>query len=415
MAVERWRGLKALVHDTIDATTALVKEGSDSTHRNVRRLTDKVEPIALPARMVDGVVRLSTNGTLGTIQVVNRVVESLTDLALDAAIPIESMEPPPPIPLNSQLFGTPTWLADAAVATVNAAIGHHLAATHNPLDLGLRLRLGDRYLEPGEVTDLEGTVLVLVHGLGATEWGWVQNADDYYGDPEADIGSQLARDAGVGVLYVRYNTGRRIPVNGLALSHALQNALPNAGLIVLVGHSMGGLVARSACNQAQKQGHDWLSRLALVVSLGSPHKGAPLARLGATAEKGFDAVDLASTQVLARLLAARSAGIRDLEHGDVSDLAQDPDRARSPEDRVVPLLEGVRYAFFSATVTEDPDHLVSRWLGDLMVQQGSATSPSRHDTFPIDTGNFPGVLHHQLQSHPDVYAVLLRLIRPLTA
>ena len=42
--------------------------------------------------------------------------------------------------------------------------------------------------------------------------------------------------------------------------------------IALVGHSMGGLVARSACHH----GGDWTPLVRHTVSLGSPHTGAPL-------------------------------------------------------------------------------------------------------------------------------------------
>ena len=72
--MRRIRGLLALVHDAVDATTHLVREGHDSTARNVLRVTDAIEPLAGPARAIDAVRRVGTTGTLASVRAVNRVV-----------------------------------------------------------------------------------------------------------------------------------------------------------------------------------------------------------------------------------------------------------------------------------------------------------------------------------------------------
>ncbi|MCB9698819.1 MAG: alpha/beta fold hydrolase [Alphaproteobacteria bacterium] len=393
--MRRWRGLKALVHDAVDATADLVREGNDASHRQVRRVTDRIDGIAGPARVIDGVVRLGTHTTVASVQAVNRVVEALTDVALDATVAVDPAPAEPPIPLRSDIVGSAAWIADAALAAVNGAVGDHLAARGNGLDLGMVLRLGDRYLDGGPV-DVSGPVVVLVHGLATTEWCWALEAEAYHGDPAATFGSMLEADAGLTPIYARYNTGRAVAENGRTLAEQLEALVAGGAItrVVLVGHSMGGLVARSACDHAVRSGHRWLALVDLVVSLGTPHQGAPLARLGASATSGLLAIDVPTTQVLARVLAARSAGVRDLEHGDV------------------PLLDGVRYAFLSATVTEDPEHPAGRWLGDLLVQVGSASGPRgvEERTFPIHTATFGGVMHHQLQCHPAVYRQLRELV-----
>jgi pimeloyl-ACP methyl ester carboxylesterase len=407
----RWRGLKALVHDAVDATTEVVREGQDAARRNVLRAAGHLEPVAGPVRAVTGAVGLSQAVTLGSVRAVNRVVETLTDLALEAA-PLPPEPDPEPIPLRSDVLGTPAWIADAALGALNGAVGDHLAARGNPLDLGLVLRHGDRYLDPAAPADVAGTVVVLVHGLGTTEWCWALDAEAYHGDPAATFGSLLARDAAVAPLFARYNTGRRVAENGRSLALALDRALAGRDVrrVVLLGHSMGGLVARAACRTAAESGLPWRDRLDLVVSLGTPHQGAGLARLGETAAAGLGAVDASTTRVLARLLAGRSAGVRDLEHGDLTGLGRDPDAVAAPADRAVPLLDGVRYAFLSATVTTDADHPVGAWLGDLLVRVGSASGPVEQGSFPIHNETFGGILHHQLQCHPAVYAQVRRLI-----
>lgn len=409
--MRRLRGLKALVHDAVDATTDLVGEGHASVHRSVRRVADRIETVALPTRLVSGAVELGTNGTLGTVKAVNRVVEALSDAALDAAVTVDT-GPEDPIPLRSDAIGSTAWLADAALGAVNGALGDHLAARDSGLDLGLVLRHG-AYIDPTDPPELPGDLVVLVHGLGTTEWCWALDAEAYHGDPAATFGSMLQRDAGLTPVFVRYNSGRRVADSGRALADALEALVASSSprRIVLLGHSMGGLVARSACHAAA-YGYSWLDRVDLVISLGTPHQGAQLARFGQAAASGLGAVDLPATQVLARILAGRSAGIRDLEHGDITDLGPDPDATATPAGRVVPLIDGITYAFLSATLTSDPDHVVSQWLGDLLVQVGSASGPARHETFPIHTSTFGGVAHHQLQCHPEVYAQVAALIAP---
>lgn len=409
--MRRWRGLKALVHDAVDATAELVRDGNDAGHRQVQRVTDRIDAVAGPARVVNGVVRLGTHTTVASVQAVNRVVEALTDVALDATVVVDRAEAEPPVPLRSDVVGSAAWIADAALGALNGAVGDHLAATGNGLDLGLVLRLRDRYLDGG-AADVSGPVVVLVHGLGTTEWCWSLEAEAYHGDPAATFGTLLQSDLGLTPIYARYNSGRAVADNGRALAEALEALASSSSItrLVLVGHSMGGLVSRAACLHADRAGHRWVRWVDRVVSLGTPHQGAPLARLGASATRGLGRIDLPATQVLARLLAARSAGVRDLERGD---LVADPDHAAAAAARTVPLPEGVRFAFLSATLTEDPAHPAGRWLGDLLVQVDSASGPGgvEEHTFPLQTATFGGVMHHQLQCHPEVYRRLREIVR----
>lgn len=395
------------MHDAVDATTHLVREGHDSSHRAARRVTDRMGPAAAPARVASEGVLLGTEATLWTVRAVNRAVEVLTDAALDASLPADPGPDGPPIPMRSDLVGTVEWVADAAVGAVGGAVGSHLAARRNRLDLGMVLRRGDRYLRAGEpVGPLSDLVAVWVHGLGTTEWCWCLDADVLLGSPTANFGTLLEADAGATALFARYNTGRPVADNGADLAAELERVLAgHAGRVVLVGHSMGGLVCRAA-TAAAAAGHAWVERLDLVVSLGTPHQGAPLARLGESVTSGLAVVDLPATRVLAGILAGRSAGIRDLEEG----FGFDPDATADPAERVVPLLDGVRYAFLRGTVTADPEHPVGRWAGDLLVRVGSAGGPVSIRPFTIATEPFGGVAHHRMMVHPGVYAEIRRLV-----
>lgn len=421
--MRRWRGLKALIHDAVDRTTELVEEGHESTSRSVMRVLGAT-PVAEPARVVDGVRRLTTTGVLATIRLVNRTVEVVTDVGLDVAERVAELDDAgDAVPMRSDVMRSASWMADAAIGLVNGAVGDHLHARENGLGLGMSIRSGERYLEL-EASALAAAlgenpsprIAVFVHGLATTEWSWCLESQAYHGDPSASFGSLLARDLGYAPLYVRYNTGRHVSENGRELARQLDRLVSAYPIeleeILLVGHSMGGLVSRSACHYAASEGLAWPATVRRVFCLGSPHHGAPLERLGHLAAAVLGAIDTPGTRIPARIIQGRSAGIKDLRHGSLVDedwLGQDQDALRAPEARSIPLLDGVRYYFLSATITADPEHPLGRVAGDLLVQVPSASgSKCEHTSFPIETQCFGGVLHHQLQNHPSVYAQLLR-------
>lgn len=425
--MRRWRGLKALIHDAVDRTTELVEEGHESTSRTVMAVLGSIEPLAEPARVVDGVRRLTTAGVLGTIRAVNRGVEVVTDVAFDAAEHATRMRhgeaalEDPAVPMRSDAIKSAAWIGDAALGLVNGAIGDHLHARSNGLDLGMRFRAADGYVAlerdalARALPAATAKVALFVHGLGTTEWSWCLEGLAYHGDATTSFGTLLAKDLGYTPIYVRYNTGRHVSENGRQLAReleALVSAYPIAiEDLLLVGHSMGGLVIRSACHYAQQEGLAWPARVRRVFCLGSPHHGAPLEKLGHLAAAVLGAIDTPGTRIPARILQGRSAGIKDLRHGFLVDedwLGQDPDAlALSRGDtaaREIPLLDHVAYHFVSATVTEDPDHPVGKLVGDLLVRVPSAHGTKcRHEKFPIETRHHGGVLHHQLQNHPAVY------------
>ena len=168
------------------------------------------------------------------------------------------------------------------VGALTGLIGDRLEREGSDLHQPLAARVGGRAVEP----DAEGLaaaypaatpeLVVFLHGLMESEFAWrVGGRRDSYG-------SRLREDLGLTPVELRYNTGRHISENGLELADLLERLVAEWPVeverIVLVGHSMGGLVARSACYQAAERGDDWVGRVRHVVSLGSPHMGAPLAQ-----------------------------------------------------------------------------------------------------------------------------------------
>jgi hypothetical protein len=376
--MQRWRGLEALAHDLVDATTFLVGEGHASVARNVRRVTDQIPGVAGPAEAVDAGRAEVTEAILASVRAVNRVVEQLAGVGWQAAGPGTL---PPPIPLRSDAAGTAPWAADALIGAVNGLAGDHLAATHNPLDLGFSLRVAGAP---------SARLAVWVHGLSTTEWSWALDGDNF--------GERLERDAGFSPVFARYNTGRPVAVNGKALSAALTALVQGwpvpVEAVVLVGHSMGGLVARSAVAQGDPA---WTRLLTDVISLGTPHRGAPLARFAELSSAILASVDLPGTRIAAKILEVRSAGIRDLQTG--GPLADEPVD-----------VPGVKYTFLAGTIAPDPGGLAGEWLGDGMVGLDSAGGPD--PALDRDHARFGGVPHHRLQVDPGVYTYVLGVLRP---
>jgi pimeloyl-ACP methyl ester carboxylesterase len=210
-----------------------------------------------------------------------------------------------------------------------------------------------------------------------TDLGWTRNGHDH--------GSALERDLDCTVIYLRYNSGLHISTNGRALGpilEALVRAWPvELHRLTLIGHSMGGLVVRSACRLAESGGAAWLSRLRDLVFLGTPHFGAPLARGVHWANMALRASPY--TAALALLGKAWSAGAADLRQGYMLDedwLGSDPVAPLLPRARPVPLPPGAR-SFVVAGCRER----TGRLLGDGLVPVAGALgdSPDHHRSLGI--------------------------------
>jgi pimeloyl-ACP methyl ester carboxylesterase len=282
----------------------------------------------------------------------------------------------------------------ALIAAVDGLIGDALEREGSPLAVEMAFRVDGVPATP----DPGRRPVVFLHGLGETEFSWRLGGEPY--------GSRLP---GRTPLYVRYNTGRHVSDNGASLD-ALLEELPECDDIALVGHSMGGLVARSACHQGALRGAAWTRRVRHVVSLGTPHTGAPLAQGVHVLAAGLHS--LPETRPLARFLRRRSAGIRDLRNGSLVDedwRDRDPDALRARACQEIPLLEGAVHCFVAATVTGSDRHPLGRLLGDALVLSPSASGRGRTRRIPFEEqyGVKLGGTHHlALLNHPAVHQQL---------
>ena len=216
-------------------------------------------------------------------------------------------------------------------------------------------------------------------------------------------GEALADRLGYTPLYLRYNTGLHIWENGKNLAEILETLLENwphpVNELVIIGHSMGGLLARSTCFHGELQGHKWMRQLGKLVSIGTPHHGAPL-------ERGGNWVNYALgispySEPLTRIGKKRSSGISDLRHGSVTER----------QAYVAPLPNHVACYAVAATLGKKPGRTGKGLIGDGLVPVDSALGqslnpdqclafPKDHQWLALETG------HLQLLGSDKVYNLI---------
>jgi pimeloyl-ACP methyl ester carboxylesterase len=304
-----------------------------------------------------------------------------------------------------------------ALAVLNGAIGDALAEADSTLALGMTVRRdgGDVGLDADELalTFPEATprVAVFVHGLIESEDAWVRPPLSGRRPPRPSYGALLRDDLAYTPVYVRYNTGRHISDSGRALSELLEALVASWPVdvqeLALVGHSMGGLVARSATHLGELDGCGWVVPLRHVVCLGSPHMGAPLEKAANVA--GWTLGRLPETRPFAKVINGRSVGIKDLRFGSCAEADWcdcDADDLLTDRCNDVPFVDHAAYYFIGATLFRDERHPVGHVLGDLLVRLPSASGRGRRRAIPfeVDRGrHLPGLNHFDLLNHPQVY------------
>lgn len=312
----------------------------------------------------------STQGITGlvyrTVRGVTRAVGGGIDLAL--------------VPLTRLLDARESTPArDNIVAALNGVLGDYLVASNNPLAIAMQWRSDGTTLAVEKSAlacaypNASGKILVLVHGLCMSDGQWLRET----GNRPHDHGAALARELGYTPIYLRYNSGQHISVNGREFAAALESLLdawpvPVEELTILA-HSMGGLLARSAHHYAETAQLRWPKKLRSLVFLGTPHHGAPL-------ERGGHWVDILLgispySAPFSRLAKIRSAGITDLRFGDLRDedwQIRGTGKRRNAAARALPLPEKTSCYAIAATTGKRKGALNDRLLGDGLVPIASA-------------------------------------------
>ena len=327
-------GTTRLVFDSVEGVTNIV----EGMYRNIAAAP---APLGRApegrARGIAGLVHAAVRG-------VNSALREVSDLALQPLSEnIDELHPSGP-------------QRETVISALNGICGDHLVATDNPLAIPMQLRVflppesgnpsarqspdqsipaesesePESELEPGpqprpvqvfptpkalSEADFQPTnrLLIMVHGLCMSDRQWRREHHNH-----ADI---LAENFGYTPVYLLYNTGQHISSNGREFADQLAELLALWPIpiesISIIGHSMGGLVTRSALHLAQSEQPDWLKKVRKVVYLGSPHHGAALERGGFRLDQSIARSPY--TAPLGALSRMRSTGITDLRHGNILD------------------------------------------------------------------------------------------------
>lgn len=280
------------------------------------------------------------------------------------------------------------------------------------------LRLEPQLRGPGR------TVVVAIHGLMCDEIPFQETRWQSTSPTQPGHGARLAEELGASVLYLRYNSGLHISANGQALAALLEELVAVHGdtidRLVLLCHSMGGLVARSAGFYGQQQQHRWVGRLSALLLIGTPLRGSFLEQFANLSAFVLNRVGIIYTRIASWIIEERSDGIRDLRFG----LMVDEDWLDNPYDNRlfatktnVPPIPGVDYHIIAGTLPEDGESLLSMVFGDGLVGRESASGdllfrPDDPDR-PCGTVRFfPGRSHFDLLGDPEIGAHVVELVRP---
>lgn len=382
----------------IISNAELITNGVEEIHSNL------VKPLGLvwkpPLDHTHNIIRLMYQSIRGYYHLVGSGVDAI----LGTVIP---MFDSPPSTSNRE----------ALLAILNGIWGDYLVDTNNPLAItmslryrGLPLTLEKSSLREA-IPQASRKLLVLVHGLCMNDLQWSRNDHNH--------GEALSRDLGFTAVYLHYNSGLHISANGRQFANLLEaliNEWPQpVEEVAIIGHSMGGLVARSAYHYATLTGQTWQHRLRKLVFLGTPHHGSPLERIGNWADENLKAIPYSAP--IRYLSMRRSVGITDLRYGslvdeDWEDIAQftpGPDNRRT-----VPLPVDVQCYAIGATLGATGGDLADQLFGDGLVPLDSALGlhhdPARALSFPefhqwisYNTG------HLDLLDRPEVYQKLKSL------
>lgn len=307
--------------------------------------------------------------------------------------------------------------------------GDRLHREQNPLVRPMALRHQGREVEVSteglaQAYGSDATrIVVFLHGLMETEhlfWLGTGPANED-GVRKPNIGERAHEELGITPVYVRYNSGRHVSENGRELAQLLESLVEQwpgqLDEISIFGHSMGGLIARSANHHAQGEGLGYVNHLRAVICSGSPHHGSPLEMFANWGEAALNF--LPESGAFGGLVASRSSGIKDMRYGNVVDedwRDHDPAELWADHRVEIPIPDSIPHYFISASLTADPQAPVSRVIGDSLVVLRSAWAEGLHESgerYAVGRSiNIGRTTHFHLTSHPAVIGAVLDWLRP---
>jgi len=383
------QGLTRLITDATIGITDLV----EAMHRRV------VHPPILPSSPIQDAITKIAGFTYKNIRWSTRLIGSGTDKALGHLTPV----------LGKMKT---TKEREAIRSVLNGVIGDYLEKNENPLKIDMQFRhqakaihLNSKSLEK-TYSDINGKILLMVHGSCMNDIQWTHK--------EHNHGTVLAKEFHMTPIHLYYNSGRHISTNGQEFNELLEELVQHWPVpveqLVIIAHSMGGLVSRSAQYYGQQQQKPWTKYLKKIIFLGTPHHGAPLEQTGNYLDVILEAIPYAKP--FARLGKIRSAGVTDLRYGNLLDEDwQNNDRFKINGDKRqnISLPEGVECYSIAGIVGKKTDSIASQILGDNLVGVKSALGQHKKPTKNLNFKKSNTWIayesnHSELLSNPKIYA-----------
>lgn len=315
-----------------------------------------------------------------------------------------------------KFFTTLSRGKDRTLSIVNGVVGNTFEKKKSGFSIPMEFFGGEKSLVLTKTALAQmklpqtGKISIFTHGSCASQTSW-----RFKDNPSKNYGLLLQKDAGFTPFFVRYNSGLHISTNGKRFSDLLEKLVrcypTRVTDIVLIGHSMGGLIYRSACHYGEKEKKKWVNLTRKIFYLGSPHLGTHFEKFGKLTTTILDKIPSRHTRWLARFIDLRSDGIKDMRHGYITDDDWQHDHAEKLfylHQNRTPLLKSADHYQICSTLSKKADSKMGRFFGDGLVHPGSGTGQGLFSgsAIPFLKNHckiFPGLSHHNLQKSPRVY------------
>lgn len=386
--LEDLRGLAAIIVNSTMGTSKLV----EAMHNTIERVHPPIgESKATSTSGISGLV-------YKTIRSTSKTVGTSFDLSMQAVAPF----------LDDSTQSSPT--RDVFLSVINGVYGDKLVEQNNALAIDMRFIFDKQPLQFNKAESPlklqvqspgSDKIMLFIHGLCMSHYGWEVN--------DKNQSEQLAKVLGFTPVYLHYNTGKSIASNGEMLAQQLEMLIEQWPTSItdlsLVGHSMGGLVARSAHFYGTQYHKKWLAKTTSIISIGTPHNGAMLEKGGAV----IDALLTLSPYAVpfTRLTGIRSQGIEDLRHGKIS----------ASQDAFIPIPDNVRFYALAGVLNKTPNKVAEQSIGDGLVTLNSAFGISKQASKTLAIPEHHKWLkynlsHNAMLSDPDVFNAIANWLKP---
>lgn len=374
----------------------------------IKGIVDMVESVHSTILNLGGLLgRKGENKTSGITGMVYQNIRSTTDLVAKGLDSLTDKL----APLINDKESTPE--REAALSVLNGVMGDYLEEKQNPLAIQMRFRMDGKSIHFDDkrlvqsIDACNGRLVLLIHGSCMNDLQWNREGHDH--------GKSVEQDFGYLPVYLHYNSGRHVSSNGRELAGQIDLLLSEiSGIreLVIIAHSMGGLVIRSAMHYGKIAHYPWPDRVKKVVFLGTPHHGAPLERAGNWIDNMLEKSPY--SKPFSKLGKIRSSGITDLRYGNVVDEDwENHDRFEHVGDRRIPVPLPLEVECFTiaATMGLVSGKLGNDLIGDGLVPLNSALgkhkNPELNLSFP-ESNQWVGynMKHLDLLNHPEVYTVI---------